>query len=267
MLFRNMRLKYFNEAGADGADGGGQGGAVTNAEDGVTKPEVKLDKGAITEPAKTGLDTEVPSSGTMDQYVEQYAADKPALSLALSFLKDAGVSPEDTAFKLAEVDGDFTLLEAMLAQKGLPGTDQMLGILKGEVEAHRAAVAEAQEKSEAQVAEILGESQEEILDWARETATEEEKEAINSMFEAGGVYAAAAAIMLRENFMSTTNPTKPAETIPVTPKTPQAHGQMTASAYASAVQELAKKVGGDPRGTPEYAALTQKRAAARARGI
>lgn len=263
MIFRNMRMKYYEAAGDDGAAGGGNGPAaeVTTAE--VEQPTDKSK--AITEPVKENtLPADV---HPMDQYVEQYAEDKPALSLALGFLKDAGINPTDPAFQMAEVDGDFTLLEALLAQKGLPGSDKMLGILKGEVEAYKASVAEAQAKTEEQVAGILGDVQEEILEWARSNATEDEKEAINSMMDAGGVYAAAAAIMLRENFNATVQPTKPAKSATVNPTTPAGSVPLTASEYAAQVQALAKKFNGDPRGTPEYKALTAKRQQARARGI
>lgn len=262
MIFRNMRLKYYEAASDDGAAGGGNGPAADVAP--ATTEPVKVEPAKV-DPAK--VEPSAVETHAMDAYVEQYATDKPALSLALGFLKDAGISPTDPAFQMAEVDGDFTLLEAMLAQKGLPGTDKMLGILKGEVEAHMASIEAAQTATEEQVAGILGEAQEDILGWARETATAEEKEAINSMFDAGGVYAAAAAIMLRENYNATVQPTKPAASVTVNPTTPKGGGAMTASEYASQVQALAKKYGGDPRGTPEYAALTQKRAQARARGI
>lgn len=265
MLFMNISRKfgsvYQEEAGADGAAGGGGPAATveTPTPDAAAEKAVEPTKEPAKEPGEVHA---------MDQYIEQYSADNPALSVALGFLKDNGISPTDPAFQMAEHGGDFTLLKALLAKSGAPGTDAMVAILEGAVQDHFNAIEEHDKATNALVEEVLGENKDAILDWARANADEDEKTAINEMLEAGGVYARAAAIMLSQAYGAAPDITRKAAN-PVQHSTPVGAGTpLSAREYAAEVDKLYRKLGNtDPRGTPEYRELSARRAAARARGI
>ncbi|UQT03831.1 putative scaffolding protein [Serratia phage vB_SmaP-Kaonashi] len=264
MLFMNIGRKFgavfMNvETGGEGAPGGGAAPAeaAPAAEAAAAVPAA--------EPAKEAA-AAVPETHAMDEYISQYEIDNPALSVALGFLKDNGISPTDPAFQLAENEGDFTLLKALLAKNGAAGADAMIGILEGAVNDFFAQV-EAHDKATAEiVGSIMGDKQEAVLAWAKENADEGEKAAINEMFEAGGVYARAASMMLMQAY-SGADVTQPAAN-PVSLSTPaHAGAPLSAREYAEAVDALYRKHGNtDPRGTPEYAELTARRNAARRAG-
>ena len=264
MLFMNIARKfsgfvYQEEASAEG----GSPVAAAPVSEAVPAAEPAKPEPAKTEPA---AEPAVPEVHAMDQYIEQYTEGKPALALALGFLKDVGINPEDPAFTLAETENDFTLLEALLAKEGKPGTEHMLGILKAEVQAYQELVAQHEEQTVAEVQGILGEGHEEIIDWARENAAPEEKEVINSLLEAGGLYARAAAMLLQTAYQAGSGATQPASN-PVKSTQPVEGGApLTAREFSQKVDELAKKHNGDPRGTYEYKQLAARREAARQRG-
>lgn len=279
MLFMNIARKFGSvfmdvETGGEGAAAGGAApveGAEAGAE--VEKPgKVTLGEPAKPEvpEAKPEVTPEEPGAvedNGMQQYIDQYQADNPALGLALGFLRDAGISPTDPAFQLAEVEGDFELLKATLAAKNLPGTDAMVSILEKAVASHFEAIEQHEKQTADLVKSVLGEQQDEVLEWARSTASDEEKTAFNDMLEAGGVYARAAAVLLREAFTGAGN-TVPAQHAIKTAETAQGgHTPLTARDYAAEVEKLARQLGGDPRGSQEYAALTRRREVGRQRGI
>lgn len=278
MLFMNIARKFGSvfmdvETGGEGAAAGGDAAAEAGAEAGAevekagkvtlgepeAKPEVTPEKGAE-EPGA------VEDNG-MQQYIDQYQEENPALGLALGFLRDAGISPTDPAFQLAEVEGDFELLKATLAAKALPGTDAMVAILEKAVASHFEAVEKAEAETTALVTEILGEQKDEVLEWARSTASDEEKTAFNDMLEAGGVYARAAAVLLREAFQGSGNTIPAKHAIETAAPGAVANGPLTAREFAAETEKLARKLGGDPRGSAEYAQIQRRREAGRKRGI
>ena len=280
MLFMNIARKFGSvfmdvETGGEGAAAGGaapaegaEAGAEVEKAGKVTlgdpaKPEVKPE---VT-PEKTTEEPGAVEDNGMQQYIDQYQTDNPALGLALGFLRDAGISPTDPAFQLAEVEGDFELLKATLAAKALPGTDAMVSILEKAVAGHFEAIEQAEAQTTALVGEILGEQKDEVLEWARSTASDEEKTAFNDMLEAGGVYARAAAVLLREAFTGAGNTVPAQHAIKTAQPSQGGSTPLTARDYASEVEKLARQLGGDPRGSQEYAALTRRREVGRKRGI
>lgn len=285
MLFMNIARKfgsvYQEEAGAEAgspaaaAPAGEQAAEATpGTEPGAeaAKPApVTLGQPGAVEPGKEAAveaaEPGAPDATGMQEYIDKYSEEKPALGLALGFLRDAGVNVGDPAFQLAEVEGDFSLLEAVLATKDLPGKEHMLGILKQEVAAYQEKVEAFEAQTTELVQGILGEQHEEVLQWARDTASDEEKEAFNNLFDAGGVYARAAATLLKQAFGGSNN-TIPAKHA-IETSTPAAGGNapLTARDYAAEVQKLSKAVGGDPRATQEYQNLGKRREAGRKRGI
>lgn len=268
-LFKTLfAVKMEAEGGAE-APAGGAGGGAPAAPAATAAPAAPAAPAEPAEPAKPEGKEEpaAPANDNgMQTYIDQHSADNPALGLALGFLRDQGISPTDPAFTAAEVDGDFTLLKAILATKAAPGSEAMLGILEKAVADHQATV-EAHEAQTTQIVTgILGEQSDEILGWARETASPEEKESFNDMFEAGGIYARAAAMLLKDAYVSSGN-TVPAKS-PVQQAQPAGNaGPLSAREYAEEVQKLAKTMRGDPRNSPEYAQLSRRRAAGRNRGM
>ncbi|ASZ71959.1 head scaffolding protein [Aeromonas phage CF7] len=293
MLFRNQALKYMNAAGADGAEAGGGipgvqpgteppaptaigPGAAKAAEDAAKAADAKAAedaakaaeaaKKAEADKGKTPENTPAPVEGSIDSFIAHFEQSKPALSLALTFLKDAGITANDPAFKMAESSNDFTLLEAVLAQKGLPGTEQMVAILKAEAAANAAALEASQKETDELVQSILGEDTEAILGWAVENATADECAAIDDMLGAGGVYARAAATMLQQAY-SGANVTVPSKAVPPTKTAPSTQQtEVTARVFAEESQKLYAKYGPDFKQTQEYAKLSSARAAVRAKG-
>lgn len=260
MLFMNIarRFGYMEEAGAE--DKGGAGGAVTPTVPAEAKP-------AAVEPAAVAPVEAAAEPHAMDAYIEQYSTDKPALSIALGFLRDAGINPTDPAFQVAETDGDFELLKAILASKGLPGTEQMLAILEGEVNSHLDAIQEREDRTTQLVSEVLGEQQEAVFEWARSNATPEEQETINNMLHDGGVAALGAALALQQLYSKSDNTIPAANPVTQAKPTNGGGGAIDARTFAAETEALSKKFRGDPRGTREYAALQQRRAAGRKQGI
>lgn len=278
MLFMNIARKfgrqvYQEEAGAETNSPAAAAPATEPAQEGAEPGRITLGDPAKPEgePDKPDVEEEpnqdVPEDNGMQQYIDQYQADNPALGLALGFLRDAGISPTDPAFQLAEVEGDFELLKATLAAKNLPGTDAMVAILEKAVTSHFEAVEAAEAATTALVTEILGEQKDEILDWARSTASDEEKTAFNDMLEAGGVYARAAAVLLQQAFTGAGNTVPAQHAIKTAQPSQGGHTPLTARDYAAEVDKLARQLGGDPRQSQEYAALTRRREAGRKRGI
>lgn len=267
MLFMNIMRKFGGHVYQEeaSAEGGSPAAAAPTGEPAKAEPgaEPVKQEPAKQEPAKAEPAAEVHA---MDTYIEQYTEGKPALALALGFLKDAGISPEDPAFVLAETENDFTLIEALLAKAGLSGTDHMLGILKGEVQAYMDLCEQTEEQTKAEVAGILGEQNDAIIDWARENAAPEEKEVINSLLEAGGLYARAAAMLLQSAY-SGADVTKAAANPVQFSSQAEGGAPLTAREFSQKVDELAKKHNGDPRGSYEYQQLAARREQARKRGF
>lgn len=262
MLFMNMARKfgavYQEEAGAEA------GSPVAAAPAASAPAPVEAANPAPAEVPAVVEGGDVKAA--VAEIAAQYAEGKPALGLALGFLGDAGIAPTDAAFVAAQ-EGDFSLLKAVLAQKGLAGTDQMLAILESEVNSSIEAQTAFEAKTTEMVQGILGENHAEIMEWARANAEPEEKTAMNEMLAAGGFYARAAAMMLRDAYLGgeTTQPAQNAVQLSTTGG--GGNQPMTASEYATAVQELAKEMGGDPRGSAKYQQLGARRAAGRTRGI
>lgn len=260
MLIRNMLLKYVyqSEAGEESQAAGGVPAAEVETAAAQPSPEAK---------PEAPVTTEAPTTGGWDSVVSQYAEGKPALAVALGFLGTAGIDPAGQAFELAK-GGDFSLLAAELAGKGLAGADHMLEILKAEVAANDQAAKDHAAATEATLDSVLGEDKDVVLEWARGNAAEEEKSAINEMLEAGGYFAHCAAVALKVAF-GQGQTTKPAANPVEHSEGPTAGAKpMTAREFSEECQKLSKANGGaDPRNLPGYRSLQLRREVGRKQGI
>lgn len=289
MLMSAYRGYREAEQGAEGGKGAG-GGAPTATTDTKSEPVFGPGAGKEAEPAKGKTEDkgeeeteeqkaerlrleaekakpDVPADQNIDTYIERYKTENPAVSVALGFLKEHGINVTDDAFQLAEFEGDFSLLKAVLAQKGATGSTEMLGILEKAVADYHAECEKVEQENDALVRSLLGEQTDDIFAWASENASAEEKEVLNSLLEAGGLYSRAAAMLLREAYTGASNVTIPASNPVKVPSSPDFSQPLSAREYAAEVNKLAQKLKGDPRGTAEYSALTARREAGRRKGI
>lgn len=190
------------------------------------------------------------------------------LDLALDFVGKAGISSQHPAM-IAAATGDFTLLKATLAQKGLTGWEQMVAL--GEAAFARTQAADKAKAAELQktVHDIAGGADQwaAIQTWAGANATPEEKKQINGLLAQGGVSAKSAVNYLLAAYNRASN-------VEVVPRDGVANagrsvhagtsnGPLSPSAYSQAVAQLNTKLGGRLEGSKEYAELQSRRAAYR----
>lgn len=190
------------------------------------------------------------------------------LDMALKFVGKAGISEQHPAMVAAR-EGDFSILKATLATKGIAGWQEYVAL----GESAYARVAEKQqaatEKVKATVIAAAGGEQEwnAIKTWAGANATPEEKAEINEALNKGGLIAKSAVQYLAGMYNKANN-------VEVTPKDPtaqagkggQASGDNTPLSpreYGDAVQRLNVRLGGKLEGSKEYSALQARRAAYR----
>lgn len=195
---------------------------------------------------------------------------KPAVSMALDFVAKAGIGLEDPAVQLAAQEGDFTMLKAKLAAEGVQGYEPMLAILEAESQAYFAEQEKATEATAASIRNVLGEDTEQIFSWGRDAMSDSEKDAFNSMLDAGGDKAIIAAIALGSLYNSHFEGTKPAENLTAnlaTTAPTASNSALSARDFAAEVEKLGKRYGSDTYSTPEYKQLQSRREAGRNRGI
>lgn len=270
MKFFNMMRKFGGymeaETGGEGAGGGGTPAPAAPAP--APAPAAPAAETAPVETPAAPEETPVLEAMGYAQFADNWK-DKPAVALAVNFVAEAGIAFDDPAVTLANEQGDFTLLEALLAQKNIPGSDKMLAILKAESESFFAAQAAEQERTTATVKGILGEQFEEKWEWARSNFAEDERAAFNDMFQEGGHKAVIAALAMNAIYDQHSGASVPAAnpTADIAPAAPSAGKTMDRRAFAEATNELQNKYGYDYANTAEYQALVRQRQAARNRGI
>lgn len=186
------------------------------------------------------------------------------LDMALDFLGKQGFGLEHPAM-VAAGNGDFTVLEALLAQKGVQGWKEMVELGKQGYGRMQAGQKEAAAKTLAAVEAVAGGKEQwaAIQSWARDNATPEERTEINAQLNAGGMQAKMAATYLRDAYTraSNVNVTPPDGLTYKGDNKPAASavGPLSAKAYTDAVSELHRKLGGRMESSKEYADLQRRR--------
>lgn len=169
---------------ADGAGGDLPGGA----------PTVKVDDTGVA-PGGKKAPTNIPGvTAPKDEAPKDEAAilgeagfapveGDPGLNYAMKFLAGNGFNAENPAVAAA-FEGDFSLLKAELAQKGIAGWEQALGLAEQSYERH----AKAHEQSQVEVGGIVTDLAEQMgVDWeaavghVSKAAGAEEKSALNTL--------------------------------------------------------------------------------------
>lgn len=187
------------------------------------------------------------------------------LDVALDFAFKHGYSSTHPSI-LAASNGDWSLIEAELATKNIPGYKEMVELAKKGF----ANLVEKQEKVqkeiEAAVMSVVGNDNamyQSILDFASKNADPAEREQLNAMFDAGPLQAKAAMMILREAYETAVGTTvKPQSAvkgqIPSSVNTQS--GGLSRSEYVTAVKELANRIGShNLNNSPEYKELNRRR--------
>lgn len=211
-------------------------------------------------------------SDTSDPFVYDPTGDA-GLDYALGYVGKLGYGADHPAI-VAAMGGEFTLLEAELAQRGdkALGYKEVIGLAKA---AHERVASERRAKDAAigQYAVAAAGSQErwaQVQAWASASATPTEKAEVNAALAAGGVQAKATLDYLVRMFEKSSGGTRdPAKAVSAAAgnSAGASSGPLTAEQYRAEVTALAvASAGRDPTGTPQYAALQARRVAAMRRG-
>lgn len=231
----------------------------------VENPEAKAPESILFDTAPVAEAPKVEPVAEPEGAVEYEPTGDVGLDMALNFVGKAGISAVHPAM-LAAKEGDFTILKATLAAKGVRGWEQFVAL--GEA-AYSRTTAEAEKKAtagrEAVYKEAGGEENwNAIKAWAGTSATPEEKAEINALLNQGGVAAKGAVQYLARAYARANN-------VEVNPRDALANagsgggvpsatnGPLSSKEYSAAVQALNNKLGGRLEGSKEYADLQRRR--------
>ncbi len=190
------------------------------------------------------------------------------LDLALSFVGKAGLAADHPAM-VAAAQGDFSILKAELAAKGVAGWEQHVALGEAWFARDAASKEAAAAATSDMVVQIAGSAEDwqAAADWASVNADQNEKDAINTALAAGGLQAEMAAVWLMHTFRSapgTSYQGKSAVSANAAPASPgQGAGPLDPSSYGLEVAKLRAKLGSRMEGSPEYGALQKRRMAFR----
>ena len=232
-----------------------------------TEPEITLNIGDA-QPAPTNINAVkpelIPETPSAPAVVAYEPTGDVGLDMALDFIGKAGITADHPAMKAAQ-SGDFALLKATLAQKGVQGWEQFVALGEAaytKVNSENEAKAKASREaiiSEAGGAEEWGA----IQKWAGDNATPEEKAQINKMLNAGGIEARSAVKYLVDVYNKANNVVKE----PLNPlanagrAASPSNAPLSSSEYVKEVQALNRKLGGRMEESKEYANLQRRRLA------
>jgi hypothetical protein len=249
--------------------------AVTPAVEAGNQPEAKvalpLASEAVTpeQAAERAQAAELEKGGWVDPSKGAVSFEKTGdagLDVALDFIGRAGFTANHPAVQAA-AQGEFSLLAAALAEKGVTGWEQHLNLAK---EAQGRFAEQEKAKSAAIYDACLhaagGDEKvwAETLEWASANAEPAEKEAINTALASGGVLAEAVSQWLVNSYRG-------APGVTISPQASAVNAAVVAGAGAAAgngplspaeyAREVAKiRQQGSIEGSREYAALQARRA-------
>ena len=233
---------------------------------GEATPAKPADGVLLGDPAAT---QPTPNPDTSNEFAYDPTGDA-GLDYALNFVGKLGYGDTHPAI-IAAQKGDFSLIRAELATKGVAGSDAVLALAE---QAYTRFAAEDAKKSQelagfAAQAAGSAENWAVVRAWAAAEATPQEKAQVNAAIAQGGLVAQGVISQLVNLYQQ--KHTLPKDAAPVAKPgevggaAPTA-GPMTAQAYAQAVEQLRQKYGNNTDSTPEYAALQSQRLAARRAG-
>lgn len=241
--------------------------AAGQAPAGVATPPTPAASVLLDDPA--AATPPAPNPDTSNEFSYDPTGDA-GLDYALNFVGKLGYGDTHPAM-LAAQKGDFSLIRAELATKGVAGSDAVLAL--AEQAYTRFAADDAKKATELSgfAAQAAGSAENwaVVRTWAAAEATPQEKAQVNAAIAQGGLVAQGVIAQLVNLYQQKHTLPKDAASVAkpgaVGGAAPTA-GPMTAQAYAQAVEQLRQKYGSNTDSTPEYAALQSQRLAARRAG-
>lgn len=244
-------------------------GAPAPAQAGTQAPESKPVPTALGDD-KDPKPAPAPGSDDVSNVFEYDPTGDAGLDYALKFIGDRGYGPDHPAVVAAR-GGDFALIRAELAAKGVQGGDAVIALAESAFKSYMAKAEEASKALQALVVQAAGgeENWNTVRAWASANAEPDEKEAVNAALAQGGFVAEAVVKQLIALYQQGNTLPKEAARV-VTPgaatSAAPVAGPLTAQAYAQAVRELHSRLGNRMEDSREYADLQQRRLAARNSG-
>lgn len=232
------------------------------------QPQAKTEAPAVALPGDEPA-PKTPNPDTSNEFAYEPTGDA-GLDYALNFIGKHGYGDAHPAV-IAATKGDFSLIEAELATKGVAGADAVVALAKQAYARH----VEVAQKQEAELAGFAAqaaggaENWAVVRAWAAQEATPQEKAQVNAALAQGGLVAQGVITQLVNLYTQRHTLPKDAAAVANPNAVPQpgsASEPMTAQRYAQAVEALRQKMGNRTEDSAEYAALQNQRLAARRAG-
>lgn len=238
----------------------GEPDAVAAAAEPAAKPTVDL--GAKPD-AKTPETPKPGDAEVLDKAGYAPVESDPGLTYAMKFLATNGFNADHPAVDAA-FNGDFAMLKAELAQKGLPGWEQALGLAEQSYDRHskdNEAKADAVGKLVTGVAESMGVDWEQAVAHVGKSASAEEKDALNTLLGDPKTAHIAARFISGSFIESGDSEIEPA--VRATGAETSAHagpagGALSRAEYTAEMGKLRKTLGDDYVTSPQAAALYRR---------
>ena len=187
------------------------------------------------------------------------------LDVALDFASKHGYTP-DNPLIIAASNGDWSLLEADLATKGVAGYKEMLELgKKGFSNLVEQETKRVQEIQNSALSVFNGDMEyfNKVKEFASKNADAKEKAEFNAMFEAGPVQARAAMVLLKQAYDSASGTTvRPASAVQENTNVSgySQGGGLSRAEFTQALIDLSNKIGShNLNNSPEFKALQQRR--------
>lgn len=233
---------------------------------GEATPAKPADGVLLGDPAAT---QPTPNPDTSNEFAYDPTGDA-GLDYALNFVGKLGYGDTHPAI-IAAQRGDFSLIRAELATKGVAGSDAVLALAEQAYTRFAAEDAKQAEELAGFAAQAAGspENWAVVRAWAAQEATPQEKAQVNAALAQGGLVAQGVISQLVNLYQQKHTLPKDAAAVARPGEAGTAapsNEPMTAKVYAQAVEALRQKLGNRTEDSPEYAALQSQRLAARRAG-
>lgn len=245
---------YREEAGA----GGDPGAGALEATPAKTSTTVEAKAPEAPAPKEQPGDAEI-----LDKAGFAPVEGDPGLTYAMKFLAGNGFNAENPAVEAA-FNGDFSLLKAELAQKGVQGWEQALGLAEQSYDRHvkeNDAKAETVGKLVTEVAQSMGVDWEQAVAHVGKSASAEEKTALNSLL-ADPATAHIAARFISGSFIEAGDaeiePMAKAVGAATSAHAGPAGGALSRAEYTQEMGKLRKTLGDEYVNSPQAAALYRR---------
>lgn len=253
-------VRYMDAAG-EGGEGAAPAAAAPADAAPAAKPAVTIDTG--TPAVKEAPKPEPGDAEVLDKAGYAAPENDPGLSYAMKFLAKNGFNADNPAVDAA-FNGDFSLLKAELAQKGLPGWEQALGLAEQSYDRHVKANDEKATKVGEVVTEIaagMGVDWEQAVSHIGKSASKEEKSALNTLLSDPATAHIAARFIsgtFIESGDSEIEPAARATGAEVRPVATAGGGALSRAEYNTELGKLRESLGENYISSPQAAALYRR---------